>query len=303
MSAATHIAHDVEFAEPASEQAVVTTEDKGRPNHTPAPLTADNTATIISMIERASRDPAVDIDKLDRLIALHQRAERDWWRRQFNSAMTQAQREMGPIRTDAKNDQTKSRYATYAALDAALRPIYTDHGFGLSFNTGRGTADEPLPEQHVRVICIVSHESGYEREYSIDMPADGKGARGNDVMTRTHAAGSAVSYGMRYLLKMIFNIAIGDDDGNAAGGRGAQGRRTAPQNDHADTGEVLSAQQVSHLQQLIVERGVAPAAFIAWVKTKVPSAKQIEDIPAPMFDLCIRAIDKFYPAETKGKKQ
>jgi hypothetical protein len=51
------------------------------------------------------------------------------------------------------------------------------------------------------------------------MPADGKGARGGDVMTKTHATGSAASYGMRYLLKMIFNIAVAeaDDDGNAAG--------------------------------------------------------------------------------------
>ena len=47
-----------------------------------------------------------------------------------------------------------------------------------------------------------------------------KGAKGGDVMTKTHAAGSALTYGQRYLLKMIFNIAIGsDDDGNAASSR------------------------------------------------------------------------------------
>ena len=69
----------------------------------------------------------------------------------------------------------------------------------------------------------MGHEGGGERTYHIDMPADGKGAKGGDVMTKTHAMGSAVQYGMRYLLKMIFNIAIGDDDddGNAAGGQAA----------------------------------------------------------------------------------
>jgi hypothetical protein len=41
------------------------------------------------------------------------------------------------------------------------------------------------------------------------------GSKGNDVMTKTHAVGAAVTYGRRYLLTMIFNIAIGDDtDGN-----------------------------------------------------------------------------------------
>lgn len=70
----------------------------------------------------------------------------------------------------------------------------------------------------MRVLCYVSHTAGHTRTYQCDMPADGKGAKGNDVMTKTHAAGSAASYGMRYLLKMIFNIAIGEDedDGNAA---------------------------------------------------------------------------------------
>ena len=64
----------------------------------------------------------------------------------------------------------------------------------------------------MRVLCYVSHSAGHTRTYQCDMPADGKGAKGNDVMTKTHAAGSAASYGMRYLLKMIFNIAIGEDD-------------------------------------------------------------------------------------------
>jgi hypothetical protein len=121
---------------------------------------------------------------------------------------------MQPVGVDSDNPQTRSRFASYAALDRAVRPIYTKYGFGLSFNT----ADEaPGPEQ-VRIICAVSH-GGYTRRYHIDMPVDGKGARGGDVMTKTHAMGSGISYGMRYLLRMIFNLAIDqDDDGNAAGG-------------------------------------------------------------------------------------
>ena len=40
-------------------------------------------------------------------------------------------------------------------------------------------------------------------------------------MTKTHAVGSAMSYGVRYLLKLVFNVAVGedDDDGNTASGR------------------------------------------------------------------------------------
>src|SRR5690606_32576023 len=57
-----------------------------------------------------------------------------------------------------------------------------------------------------------SHRDGHSRAYHIDMPADGKGAKGGDVMTKTHATGAAASYGMRYLLKMIFNVAVGEED-------------------------------------------------------------------------------------------
>ncbi len=77
----------------------------------------------------------------------------------------------------------------------------------MSFDTGEGAA-----AGWVRVLCYVTHSAGFARTYHADMPADGKGAKGGDVMTVTHAVGAAMSYGMRYLLKMIFNVAVGEDD-------------------------------------------------------------------------------------------
>lgn len=147
------------------------------------------------------------------------REERDDARRiAFNTAMSQVQNEMQRVTPNAQNPQTRSDYATYDRLDAAVRPIYSKHGFSLSFNTKKSDIPDTID-----MTCLVSHDGGWSQEYYIPIPADGKGARGNDVMTKTHAAGSAVSYGMRYLLKMIFNIPIGfDDDGNAAGKRKRQ---------------------------------------------------------------------------------
>jgi len=167
------------------------------------------------MIERAARDPSIDIDKLDRLLLMRERENARVAEKAFNTALADAQTEMHPVAVDSDNPQTRSRYASYAALDRAVRPIYTRHGFALSFNT----ADATGPEQ-ARIVCDVCHAGGHTRRYHVDMPVDGKGARGGDVMTNTHAMGSGISYGMRYLLRMIFNLAIDqDDDGNAAGGR------------------------------------------------------------------------------------
>jgi len=170
-------------------------------------------SSLLQVLERAASNPEVDVEKMERLMAMHERLLARDSEGAFNAAMTQAQQEMGRISADAENKQTRSKYATYAKLDKVLRPIYTRHGFALSFGTAEGA-----PPDFVRVLCHVSHNGGHSRTYHVDMPADGKGAKGGDVMTKTHATGSAMSYGMRYLLKMIFNVAIGetDDDGNGA---------------------------------------------------------------------------------------
>jgi hypothetical protein len=170
-------------------------------------------ATVLYAITAAANDPNVDIDKMERLLGMHERMHARANEQKFNAAMTKAQAAMAPISADAVNPQTRSTYASYAQLDRALRPIYTKNGFALSFDT----EDSPK-ENHIRVLCYVSHAAGHVRTYKCDMPADGKGAKGGDVMTKTHAQGSAMTYSQRYLLKLIFNVAIGeqDDDGNGA---------------------------------------------------------------------------------------
>ena len=163
------------------------------------------------LIERlATKGVAVEV--LRELLELRAVEKARMAREMFYAELSAAQKEMRPVSADASNPQTRSKYASYAALDNAVRPIYTRHGFALSFDT----ADATLPE-NVRVICNVSHAAGHEHLYHVDMPADGKGAKGGDVMTKTHAVGAGISYGMRYLLKMVFNIAVGEDDrdGNA----------------------------------------------------------------------------------------
>lgn len=146
------------------------------------------------------------IDVIERLAAL----QRDMLQREaeieFNEAMNRVQTEIRRIAPDAENPQTRSKYASYAAIDRIIRPIYAKEGFSLSFST----EECPLAE-HVRCVCFVSLRA-YTRKYQVDMPADGKGAKGGDVMTKTHACGAAMQYGMRYLVKYIFNVAVGEDD-------------------------------------------------------------------------------------------
>jgi len=170
-----------------------------------------------AVIERAARDPNVDIGKMKELFVmrneLRMQAKQDAAEereREFHAAWAAAQAGMKRIVTDSANDQTRSRYASLAALDGAIRPIYTENGFAVSYDT------EPLPEGAIRIIGYLTRD-GHTVRRQTDQPCDGKGAKGGDVMTRTHAHKSAITYGRRELLEMLFNLATGkDDDGNAA---------------------------------------------------------------------------------------
>ena len=234
------------------------------------PLPASETAAIFQIIERAARDPNVDVDKMERLYAMQERALSRHAEQAFNEAMKAAQSEMRAIGADANNSQTKSKYATYAKLDSVLRPIYTKHGFSVSFDE-----DDSPKAEHIRVLAYVAHEAGFTRTYRKDMPADGKGAKGGDVMTKTHATGAAASYGMRYLLKGIFNVAVGeeDTDGNAP-------------DDQAKDGPI-SEEQAATLRTLLEKSGTEADKFCEWAKIDA-----VPDLPARHFDKAVSVLSQ-----------
>ena len=49
----------------------------------------------------------------------------------FQAAMAQAQAEMPSVVKDRENSHLKSKYAQLEAIDDAIRPVYTRHGFSL----------------------------------------------------------------------------------------------------------------------------------------------------------------------------
>src|SRR6266446_1224887 len=81
----------------------------------PAPVS--DTAAVVALIERAARDPSVDINKMKELLILRREMEDRAAKFDFDDAMMEAQTEMRPIAADAVNPQTRSKYASYAALD------------------------------------------------------------------------------------------------------------------------------------------------------------------------------------------
>jgi hypothetical protein len=233
------------------------------------------TDPLMAMIERAARDPSIDMDRLERLLAMKERAELKAAEGEYNDAMALVQAEMTPIARDSNNPQTRSKYASYHAIDKAVRPIYTKRGFRVSFDE-----EETAASDMVRVIAIVTKGRHAER-YHYDSPIITKGMKGNEMMTLTHARASADTYAKRYLMGRIFNLSTGeDDDGNAAG-----------------MGETITMEQMDNLIILVGESGADMSAFCRLLKVD-----NLKELPLRQFPSAI-ALLKAKKSEAKKAKE
>lgn len=174
-------------------------------------LEAPPADAVLAIIAQASRDPQVDVSKLQILLEMRERVMAKEAEGAFYRAMKSAQAEMVPIVRNAINAQTQSRYATLEQVDIAIRPIYTRHGFAL-------TSDSPLSEGHgVTVSTTAMHEAGHARTYRLNGSLDTTGPQGKANKTEMHGLGSSISYLRRYLKLMIFDLVLTNEDNDGNG--------------------------------------------------------------------------------------
>lgn len=176
-----------------------------------SPLAAPDANAIVSMIERAALDPRVDMDKMERLLAMQERIFDRNARMAYAAALATMQPKMPVIteRGGIKNSAgaVQSRYALWEDINDAIKPILAEHGFALSFRTGTTT------EGKITVTGILSHREGHQEETTISLPHDSSGSK-----NAVQAVGSSTSYGKRYTATALLNITSRgeDDDGKAA---------------------------------------------------------------------------------------
>jgi len=212
--------------------------------------------TMVSMIERVAMDPNVSIDKLERMLAMKERLDGEAAKREFNDAFAQCQREIPTVLKNKHNTQTRSNYADLAAIEAQTMPTINSHGFSMRFFP---TAS-PI-ESHYGVDCVVAHVAGHSETHHADVPSDGAGFKGTANKTATHAFGSTMSYGRRYLHCMIWNIATADNDGNSA-----------------SQTKTITADQFQELQALIDASNADKEKFLLAYK-----ADSLEEFPLSAF--------------------
>lgn len=183
------------------------TSSTGRVFLAPAPNTVSDAAAILQMIAAASTNPEVKIEKMRELMAMRLEIVKHEAEAAFNRDMLAAQERMKPIVRDAVNRQQGSTYALLETIDRTIRPVYTSHWFAMTFNTG-----EPRQAGAVRMICQLRHIAGHVATYELEGALDLTGDKGSINKSPIKAVGSTNSSLRRYLILMVWNLTLTDDD-------------------------------------------------------------------------------------------
>lgn len=167
-----------------------------------APVVQGESAALISVIERAARDPNVDVDKFERLMAMKERVEAANAKKAFNSAIADAKGEIPVIHKNATGHNSK-KYADFSAYAKVVDPILAKHGLTYRFRTKQ--------EDKINVTCILSHADGYSEETTLAAAPDTSGNK-----NAIQAIGSALTYLQRYSLVQALGLAASEDDDGLA---------------------------------------------------------------------------------------
>ena len=164
------------------------------------------------MIEMA-KDPAVSVEKLERLMALHERALEREAKANFFAALALFQEECPEIRkTKTADIATKSggKYGyTYAPLEEITRTIAKPlKANGLSYNWTTEGAEGGM----LNVIFVLRHEGGHEERSAFPVPWGT-----NAAMSEAQKMGAALTYGRRQSTVSGLGLTTADDDTDGQG--------------------------------------------------------------------------------------
>jgi len=223
---------------------------------------AQESAALIQVIERAASNPQVDLDKMERLLAMQERILERNARAAYADAMAAMQAELpiiaerGGIKDRGGNVQ--SRYALWEDVVGVITPILSRHGFSLSFRTGNDAAG-------VTVTGVLTHREGHSEQTSMTLPIDTSGSK-----NAVQSVGSSTSYGKRYTAAALLNLRTGeaDDDG-----------QTGP-------GGFITEEQAADLEALMEEVGADRPKFLKYMR-----CASVADIPAAAYANAVKALE------------
>jgi hypothetical protein len=182
---------------------------------------ASEAVSLLGMIERAAADPSLDLDRLERMYAMYEKATARAARSAYIAAVAKARADIptlikrGMITTnekDARGNKTgqkvaQSKFVKWEDMVEAINPILEANGLLLTFRTSQEALDR------VSVSAVLAHVDGHEEQSQMALPIENGGSKNN-----AQGWGSSVSYGKRYTASALLNLVGRDEDND---GRGA----------------------------------------------------------------------------------
>jgi hypothetical protein len=214
-------------------------------------------AALLSVISKAAADPNCDIEKMERLMQMHERIEARRAESEFNTDLAALQTELPSIgeRGDAAGRYT---FALWEDINAAIKPILSRYGFALSFRTDFADG--------IAVTGVLSHRSGHSERTTMKLPADPSGNK-----NAVQAVASSVSYGKRYTAGALLNLTSHGEDDDA----------------HRATVPTITEEQAAKLREWIASTSSDEAKFC-----EAMGVATVETIPAKRFLDALAALQK-----------
>lgn len=161
-----------------------------------------------ALVVRAMNDPAFDVDKLERLMALMERKEAQERKERYDAALLRVQMAAPRIAQNGLMDRGVGKgqipYAKREDIDAVMRPIYQREGFTVTWTGPTGD------DGKIHVIGKFSAHGHSELHEWICGP-DASGGK-----TGPQAVSSTIAYGKRQISKMVWDIIEEGLDKNGA---------------------------------------------------------------------------------------
>jgi hypothetical protein len=223
------------------------------PAEVPAPTEA---TSMMAVIARAAADPSCDLDKMERLLAMHERMTAKQAAAEFADALASLQADLPSIgeRGDAAG---RYKFALWEDINQAIKPILQRHGFALSFRVDTSSG--------VAVTGVLSHRNGHREETSITLPADASGNK-----NAVQAVASSVSYGKRYTAGALLNLTSHGEDDDA----------------FAATGDFITEAQEIGLRDRLEACGANLPGFLKFLKVEALSKIRTKD-----YDKAVKAVE------------
>lgn len=180
-----------------------------------APADESKDGALMLVIERAVKDPAFDVGKLQALLEMKERWSREEARKAFVVALTNFKAnppevlKTRHVSFGVGGCKTSYNHADLAEASAQIGAALSEHGLSHRWNV------EQTKEGRIAVTCILTHVLGHSESVRMESPSDQSGGKNN-----IQAIGSATSYLQRYTLFAAAGVIAKeqeDDDGRSAG--------------------------------------------------------------------------------------